>query len=386
LGGPRSAKTKHVLINSKAFTKTCFFTAFLQCRWGCLNSKTLCKSICSTPTPTLAQHCLIIQLKMSSMPLPAASSSLPLPISLRAPPVILSLCDCFLCGSINLGKYVLYSSALRQRARWRTSLSMLFGGPGMLPFLMADNAVDADAHRVPKARMQRFVYARRDTEDGPLEIIPPEKSMWYKFYVRNFYINQDAKLAKAFCNRFRLPYPQFLELVEDIRSNNLFDQWCGYKSNNKKVLPVELLLLGLLRYLGHGWTFDDCEESTAIDKDVHRTFFCVFLEFGSTILYKKWVLTPVNLPKALSNMKEYSVAGFPGHVGSSDCTHIVTDQCEYNLKNNHLGVKNSLTTRTFNLMCNHRRRILHTTLEGPVDGMIRQWLGWILLFLGFMME
>jgi hypothetical protein len=46
--------------------------------------------------------------------------------------------------------------------------------------------------------MQRFVYARRDTEDGPLEIIPPEDSMWYKFYVRNFYINQDAKLAKAF--------------------------------------------------------------------------------------------------------------------------------------------------------------------------------------------
>jgi hypothetical protein len=180
LGGPRSAKTKHVLVNPKAFTKTCFFTAFLQCRWGCLYSKTLFKSICSTPTPTLAQHCVIIQLKMSSMFPNAASSSLPLPISLRAPPVIPSLNDCFPCGSISLGKYVLYSFTLRQRARWRTSLSMLFGGPGMLPFLMADNAVDADAHRVPKMRMQHFFYARRDTEDGPLEIIPPEESMWSK--------------------------------------------------------------------------------------------------------------------------------------------------------------------------------------------------------------
>jgi hypothetical protein len=27
------------------------------------------------------------------------------------------------------------------------------------------------------------------------------------------------------------------------------------------------------------------------------------------------------------------MAGFPGCVGSSDCTHIVTDWCEYNLKN-----------------------------------------------------
>ncbi len=41
----------------------------------------------------------------------------------------------------------------------------------------------------------------------------------------------------------------------------------------KKVSQVELLLLGTLRYLGCGWTFDDCEESTAIDKDAHCYFF-----------------------------------------------------------------------------------------------------------------
>jgi hypothetical protein len=145
---------------------------------------------------------------------------------------------------------------------------------------MIDSAVDTDAHRVSKTQMQCFVYARRDTEDGLLEIIPPEYSMWYKFYVRNFYIKQDAKLAKAFRNHFRLPYPQFLELVEDVRSNDLFDRWCGYKSNNKKVSPVELLLLGLLRYLGRGWTFNDCEESTAIDKDVHQTFFVFSLSLA----------------------------------------------------------------------------------------------------------
>jgi hypothetical protein len=153
--------------------------------------------------------------------------------------------------------------------------------------------------------------------------------------------------------------------VEDIRSSDLFDRWCGYKSNNKKVSPVELLLLGSLRYLGRGLTFDDCEESTAIDQDVHRSFFRVFIKFGSTVLHKKWVLTPVNLPEALSNMKKYSEAGFPVCVESSDCTHIVTDKYDYNLKNNHLEAKNSLTTRMFNLTCNHRRRILHTTHVGP---------------------
>ncbi len=174
----------------------------------------------------------------------------------------------------------------------------------MSPFLMDNNAGNTAAPRVPKTCMQHFIYAWRDTEDGPLEIIPPEDSMWYKFYVRNFYINEDAKLGKAFRNRFSLPYTQYLKLLKDIRSNKLFDHWCGYKHKNRKVSRVELLLLGLLCYLGCGWTFDDCEESTAIDQEIHRVFFLVFLVYGSTVLYKRWVLTPVNLPKAQSNMKE----------------------------------------------------------------------------------
>ena len=78
---------------------------------------------------------------------PAALSSLPLPICLRAPPAIPFLGNCFPRGSIDLCKYVLYSTTLNQRARWRTSLALSFGGQGTLPF--ADNTVNADAHREP---------------------------------------------------------------------------------------------------------------------------------------------------------------------------------------------------------------------------------------------
>jgi hypothetical protein len=145
---PWSAETKLVLVNPKQFTKTFDSWLLPQYCWVCLYSKPLFKSICLTQTPTLAQHCLIIQLKMRSMFPPAASSSLPLPICLQAPPAIPSLGDCFPRGSIDLCKYVLYSSALRQRARWRTSLALSFGGHGTLPF--ADNAVNADARREPK--------------------------------------------------------------------------------------------------------------------------------------------------------------------------------------------------------------------------------------------
>ncbi len=129
--------------------------------------------------------------------------------------------------------------------------------------------------------------------DGPLEIITPEKSMWYCFYFCNFYIDEDAKLQKAFQTCFCLPYHQYLELVEMVHKDKLFDRWCEFKQNNKKVSPVELLVLGSLRYLGCGWTFNNCKESAAIDQDIHHMFFRVFIIFGSTVLYRKWVLTPV---------------------------------------------------------------------------------------------
>ena len=77
-------------------------------------------------------HCLIIHARMSSpFPPPRATSSLNVPVQLLAPLALPSLGDCFPMGSVDLGKYYLYSSALSlQRARWRTSLAMSLGGAG----------------------------------------------------------------------------------------------------------------------------------------------------------------------------------------------------------------------------------------------------------------
>jgi hypothetical protein len=76
----------------------------------------------------------------------------------------------------------------------------MLGGAGESSYgigYAADNKTDAsDLPKEKKTRTQRYIYiyARRDTEDGPLEIIPLQESLWYRFYVRNYYINEDAKL------------------------------------------------------------------------------------------------------------------------------------------------------------------------------------------------
>jgi hypothetical protein len=101
---------------------------------------------------------------------PPAVSALSLPVCLLAPPSMPSVGNCFPCVTVNLGKYVLYSSALSWQARWRTSLAMSFGGAGVSSFLMEnivnnDNACDFRP-KEKKTQTQHYIYACRDTEDG----------------------------------------------------------------------------------------------------------------------------------------------------------------------------------------------------------------------------
>ena len=51
--------------------------------------------------------------------------------------------------------------------------------------------------------------------------------------------------------------------MEDAREGNWFPRWMAKDATGKISSPLELLILGSLRYLGRGFTFDDLEEATA---------------------------------------------------------------------------------------------------------------------------
>ncbi len=123
--------------------------------------------------------------------------------------------------------------------------------------------------------VNRCVLGQKDTEDGPLCVITPEESGWYRAYVNNFLLDEaDSFMAKKFRNMFCLLYPSYKDLLHQIKSDdNRFERWCGHKCNGKKSSPIELLLLGSLRYLGRGLIFDDIEEQTAISVSVHCNCF-----------------------------------------------------------------------------------------------------------------
>ncbi len=75
-----------------------------------------------------------------------------------------------------------------------------------------------------KTCAKKCVLARKGTEDGPLEVIMPKESSWYRYYVAIFLLYDiDSPMAKKFCLRFQIPFPSYLELVELIEADDRFE-------------------------------------------------------------------------------------------------------------------------------------------------------------------
>ena len=204
-------------------------------------------------------------------------------------------------------------------------------------------------------------------DDGIQRPILPRQSYWYNIYIAHPDI-RDTSCQKKFRFRFRLPYEKFKELLQDLESEDMFQRWHDGKINpwsRQKTAPISLLLLALLRYLGRGWTFYDLAENTAISQEVIRVFFHKFIEYGSTVLYRRYVRPPRSNADARVHIPEFELAGFPGAIGSCDATHIMLERVSYRFRQSHLGFKMTHTARTYNITVNHRRQILATTSGHP---------------------
>jgi len=101
--------------------------------------------------------------------------------------------------------------------------------------------------------------------------------------------------------------------VEEVKQSHFFKPWTTGSRDavGNASTPIELLVLGVLRYLRRAVTFDDLEEHTGISEETHRRFFHIYVEFGSTSLFQKYVQSPSD-NDIESSSREYFVAGLPG--------------------------------------------------------------------------
>ena len=179
-------------------------------------------------------------------------------------------------------------------------------------------------------------------------------TFWYSAYVRGGSTRNLCQL-NIFRRHFRIPYSEFKELLTELETAEMFCQWRpnNINADGDNVSTLPLLLLGALRYLGRGWTFDDIEEATAIGKETHRIFFYQFIDYGSKVLFDRYVIFPTTAAKARTHMHEYNIAGLPGTPCSMDATNVSMDKCPNLLQHVNKGPKKYLLSRTYNLSCNY---------------------------------
>jgi len=93
----------------------------------------------------------------------------------------------------------------------------------------------------------------RDPADGSIKKFGPCETEWYRMYVESPNI-ECMKFRKKFRRRFRCSYLSFQKHLKDVSKSDLFKTWaegaCNAVGNPSS--PIELLVLGALRYIGRG--------------------------------------------------------------------------------------------------------------------------------------
>lgn len=236
--------------------------------------------------------------------------------------------------------------------------------------LADEETVEVAAIRKNRSKQKRVCYEKslyRCPIDGTLKPYGPENTAWYHDYVSSPNVNC-KKFKQKFHRRFRMSYYSYLKHLNDVKQDPLFKKWLELSTDcvGNQSSPIELLLLGTLRYLGRGWTLDDLHEQTTISEEVHRRFLRTCLHsLGRNNFFQKYVTIPTSTDDILKSSIEYANAGLPGCVGSQDATHVGMLKCSYHLKQYHDSFKLNMPSRTYNLTVNHRRRIIYTTCGHP---------------------
>jgi len=163
--------------------------------------------------------------------------------------------------------------------------------------------------------------------------------------------------GKRFRKRFRVPAAFFIDwLVPTCKEINVFNSSLKSDGNyRQEQVPFDIKLLICLRILARGVTSDDVSEPSGVSPTHCDTIFKQFIHNFSSHFKDVFITLPQ--PQQLKNMMEvYAAMGFPGCVGSVDCTHIRWWNCPRKRQNLCRG-KEGFPTLAFQVLVDPSRRI-----------------------------
>jgi hypothetical protein len=119
------------------------------------------------------------------------------------------------------------------------------------------------------------------------------ESFWYKLNSTDL-TDLNSRDGKFFRNRFTVPYQIFTELL--LRAQEWFPQK-KYDVCGRETTPIFLKLLGTLRMLGKGCSWDLLYELSGVSAEVHRKWTHSFLDKFSKDMYPIYMSMAQGIPK-----------------------------------------------------------------------------------------
>ena len=106
----------------------------------------------------------------------------------------------------------------------------------------------------------------------------------------------NSSASRTFRNRFRVPYPVFLMIVDRAKARFPTKE-CDLAG--RPSIPMELKVLGVLRVLGRATEFDGINELSGIGLQTMQNFFHRFCKWFATEVYPSHVYTPTTHNEAV---------------------------------------------------------------------------------------
>ena len=211
--------------------------------------------------------------------------------------------------------------------------------------------IEATREKARRHKRSRASYPRPDYMS----------SLWAQLYLdpghEDYLMNKDPAL---FRKRFRLTpqcFAEHLDLIEEDH-DRYFARFGQRDAAGRSGVPIGLLLLGSLRYIGRHCHFDDLQEVTKVDKETHRQFFMCLCAWGRQRLFRKFCSPPSTGDEVGKIENLYAAAGFPGCMGSFDVTHVPLQSLSVNLVNQYKNGKHEYPTKAFQVVVDHTSKVL----------------------------
>ena len=204
-----------------------------------------------------------------------------------------------------------------------------------------------------KERRFRRIFPRADYE----------ASTWWRMLQVGHVKDPTTRAHEQFRRRFGVPFSVLKEIVEKTETWGIVSERETDCVGNRSV-PLVLKVLGALRMLCKGCAYDAIAELTGMAEQTMAAFFLKFIPRFRDELMATWVKYPTTFDEAKPIMDDFARLGYPGAVGSVDCTHIHWGMCPAMAQNVFIG-KEKIPTLAFECVVDHKGRCLYVSEGHP---------------------